>query len=185
MRILNQWYKTWLVLMLFLCSLVLCAGVHGAAEEEQRDITGLINMKECEGVTVTQCEVAKNLINTLKMGEDLTCGACFIHLKALGIAPGEDWSYEDPHKVITQEEMSELIVETHLAYNNGLVRLDGFEAAAGINRFCQDMKGPVVTPAPPEEEEKKADKEAESETETSATPPAGAQESDKQKETSD
>jgi hypothetical protein len=201
MRILDQWYKSWVVLVLFLFTVVPCAGVHGAAEEEQGDILGLIDMKECVGVTVTQCEVAKNLINTLQMGEDLTCGACFIHLKALGIAPGEDWSYEDPHKVITQEEMNELIVETHLAYNNGLVRHDGFEAAARINRFCQDMKGPSATPAPSEQGAEQADKETSmtppsqdtadrapalpEEAEHEETPPAGIQGSDKQKETSD
>ena len=82
MRILDQWHKAWMVLVLFLCFLVPFAGVHGAEEEEQDDIIGLSNVRECEGVVVTQCEVAKNLINTLKMGEDLTCGACFIHLKA-------------------------------------------------------------------------------------------------------
>jgi len=145
MRILNQLLKAWMVLGLFLCILVPFAGVYSATEEEQDDLVGLITVKECEGVTVTQCEVAKNLINTLKMGEDLTCGACFIHLKALDIAPGEDWSYEDPHKLVTRKEMKELIVETHLAYNDGTVRRDGFEAAANINNFCRDMKGPAPT----------------------------------------
>jgi hypothetical protein len=142
-----------MVFALFLCFLVPFAGVHGAAEEEHDDIVGLINVTECEGVAVTQCEVAKNLINTLKMGEDLTCGACFIHLKALGIAPGEDWSYEDPHKVITQKEIEELIFETHRAYNDGTVRSDGFEAAGGINDFCRDMKGPTASASGEQEEE--------------------------------
>lgn len=136
-------HKVWMVLVLSLCFLVPLAVVNGAAEEEQSELAGLVNVKECEGMEVTQCEVAKNLINTLKMGEDLTCGACFIHLQALGIAPGEDWSYEDPHKVMTQKEMKEVILEVQLAYNNGTVRLDGFEAAAGINDFCRNMKGPA------------------------------------------
>jgi hypothetical protein len=138
--------KAWMILVLSLCVLLLFAGVGVAAEEEQKELVGLVNVKECEGVALTQCEVAKNLINTLEMGEDLTCVACFNHLQALGIAPGEDWSYKDPHKVITQEEMKELILEVQQAYNNGTVRLDGFEAAAGINDFCRDMKGP----APPQ-----------------------------------
>jgi hypothetical protein len=143
MRILDQWHKAWMVLVLFLCCLVPFAGVNGAAEEEQSGVAELLTVKACEGVTVTQCEVAKNLINTLKMGEDLTCGACFNHLQALGIAPGADWSYEDPHKVITQKEMKELVIEVQMAYNNGTVRFDGLEAAAGINDFCRDMKGPA------------------------------------------
>jgi hypothetical protein len=141
MRILDQWHKAWMGLVLFLFLSVSFAGVNGAAEE-QNDVAELLTVKECEGVTVTQCEVAKNLINTLKMGEGLTCGACFNHLQALGIAPGADWSYEDPHKEITQKEMKELIIEVQLAYNDGTVRFDGLAAAAGINDFCRDMKGP-------------------------------------------
>ena len=157
----NQLLKAWMVLGLFLCILVPFAGVHSAAEEEQDDLVGLITVKECEGVAVTQCEVAKNLINTLKMGEDLTCGACFIHLKALSIAPGEDWSYEDPHKLVSRKEMKELVIEVQMAYDNGTVRRDGFEAAASINDFCRDMKGPAPaegveteegTPAPTTQE---------------------------------
>jgi hypothetical protein len=132
-----------MIFVLSLCFLLPFAGARGAAGEEQSELAGLVNVKECEGMAVTQCEVAKNLINTLKMGEDLTCGACFIHLQALGIAPGEDWSYEDPHKVMTQKEMKEVILEVQLAYNDGIVRLDGFETAAGINDFCRDMKGPA------------------------------------------
>jgi hypothetical protein len=143
MRIVDQLHKAWMILVLSLCFLVPFAGVHGAAGEEQNELANLVNVKDCEGMTVTQCEVAKNLINTLKMGEDLTCGACFIQLQALGIAPGEDWSYEDPHKVITQKEMKEVVMEVNMAYNNGTVRLDGLDAAVGINDFCRDMKGPV------------------------------------------
>jgi hypothetical protein len=143
MKILDRLYKTLIIILLSLCVLAPFAGVHRAAGEESSELTEIINMKDCEGVTVTQCEVAKSLINTLKMGEDLTCGACFNHLQALGIAPGEDWSYEDPHKVITQKEMKEVVLETNLAYQNGTVRLDGFEAAVEINSFCRDMKGPA------------------------------------------
>lgn len=143
MRILDRMYKTWVILLFSLCVLIPFAGVHVAAQEGQSELAALLNVKECEGMTVTQCEVAKNLINTLQMGEDLTCGACFNHLRALGIAPGEDWSYEDPHKAITQKEMKELIMEVNLAYNNGTVRLDGLVAAEGINNFCRDIKGPA------------------------------------------
>jgi len=143
------------------------AGARGNVEEE-KDSLGLIDVKACEGVEITQCELAKNLINTLKMGEDLTCEACFIHLQALGISPGEDWSYEDPHEVVTLEEIKEVALEVHSAYNDGSVRLDGFEAAAGINRFCRAMKGPSATPAPIEKEEKKAETEAEAETKAEA-----------------
>ena len=156
-RILDRLHKVWMILVLSLCFLVPFAGVCGAAEEEQSELAELVNVKECEGMAVTQCEVAKNLINTLKMGRDLTCGACFIHLQALGIAPGEDWSYEDPHKVMTQKEMKEVLLEVHVAYNNGTVRLDGFEAAAGINDFCRNMTGPVAPPAPSEQEEKETE----------------------------
>jgi len=151
------------------------AGAKEKAEEEKATV-GLVDVKACEGVEITQCELAKNLINTLKMGEDLTCEACFIHLQALGIAPGEDWNYEDPHKVVSVEEIREVALEVHGAYNDGSVRLDGFEAAAGVNRFCRAMKGPSATPAPIEKEEEKAEPateaepqtEAEAETETAA-----------------
>ena len=143
MSILDRLRKAWVILLFSLCLLIPFFGVHVAAQEGQIDIAGLVNVKECEGMTVTQCEVAKNLINTLQMGADLTCGACFNHLYALGIAPGEDWSYEDPHQAITQKEMKELIMEVNLAYNNGTVRLDGLVAAEGINDFCRDIKGPV------------------------------------------
>ena len=145
------------------------AGARGNVEEEKDSLglTGLIDVKACEGVEITQCELAKNLINTLKMGEDLTCESCFIHLQALGISPGEDWGYEDPHKVVTVEEIKEVALEIHGAYNSGSVRLDGFEAAAAVNRFCRDMKGPA-TLVPMEKEEKKAETEAETETKAEA-----------------
>jgi hypothetical protein len=139
------------------------AGAQGKAQED-KDLLGLVDVKECEGVKVTQCELAKNLILSLKMGEDLTCEACFIQLRALGIAPGEDWSYADPHKVITVEEIKELILEIHRAFNDGMVRRDGFEVAGGINGFCRDIKGPTATPAPSEKEKK--------EIEMAPTPPA-------------
>ena len=157
------------------------AEAKGKTEEEKTPV-GLVDVKACEGVEITQCELAKNLINTLKMGQDLTCEACFIHLQALGIAPGEDWNYEDPHRVVSVEEITEVALEVHGAYNDGIVRFDGFEAAAGVNRFCQDMKGPSATPAPSETErqeaktkavtETKTEKEGETEKETSATPPS-------------
>ena len=131
------------VFVVFCCFLVPFAGVHGQGEEEQNDLVRLLNVKECEGVAVTQCEVAKNLILTLMMGEDLTCEASFNHLQALGVAPSEDWSYDDPHKVVTLKEIKELVFEIQEAYKTGTVRLDGFEAAAGINGFCRDMKGPA------------------------------------------
>jgi hypothetical protein len=129
------------------------AGAQGKTEDE-KGMMSLVHVQECEGVQVTQCELAKKLIFTLKMGEDLTCEASFIQLGAVGIAPGEDWSYADPHKVIAVEEIKEMVWEIHRAYNNGMVRLDGFEAAAAINRFCQDIKGPAAVPAPSEKEKK-------------------------------
>ncbi len=122
--------------------------------EDDKVMLGLVNVQECEGVKITQCELAKNLILALKMGEDLTCEACFIQLQSLGIAPGEDWSYADPHKVITVEEIKGMVVAIHRAYNHGMVRSDSFEVAAGINRFCQDIKGPSPLPAPREKEKK-------------------------------
>jgi hypothetical protein len=151
--IVDRLRTAWVILVVTLCTVAPFAGVYVAAQEGQGEIAGLVNVKECEGVTVTQCEVAKNLMNTLQMGEDLTCGACFNHLHALGIAPGQDWSYEDPHKEITQKEMKELIMEVNLAYMNGNVRFDGLEAAAGINDFCREMKGP----APPQGVETEAE----------------------------
>jgi len=155
------------ILLAFFCFMALPAGVHGkTAEEGPKETLGLMDVQECEGVEVTQCELAKNLILTLTMGEDLTCEACFIQLQALGIAPGEDWSYADPHKVVTPAEMKEVVLEVHEAYTAGTVRLDGFEVAADLNRFCRDIKGPSATPAPSEQEKK------EKETETPSTPPS-------------
>jgi len=167
-----------IVIVIMACS-VAVAGAQGKAEAD-KDLLGLVNVQECEGVKVTQCELAKNLILTLKMGEDLTCEACFIQLRALGLAPGEDWSYADPHKVVTVDEIKELVVEIHRAYNDGIVRRDGFEVAGGINGFCRDIKGPTATPAPSKKEKK--------ETEMAPTPstqepkdqgPAPAQEPEK------
>jgi hypothetical protein len=149
--------------------------------EANKDVLGPVDVKECEGIKVTQCEIAKNLVLVLKMGEDLTCEGCFIQLRALDIAPGEDWSYADPHKVITVEEIKEMLVEIHRAYNEGMVRLDGFEVAARINGFCRDIKGPASVPAPTEKEKK--------ETEMTPTPeskdqgPAPAQAPEKQEGT--
>lgn len=200
MRVVDQLHKAWMILVLSLCFLVLFAGVRSAAGEEQNELAELVNVKDCEGMTVTQCEVAKNLINTLKMGEDLTCGACFIQLQALGIAPGEDWSYEDPHKEMTQKEMKEVILEVQLAYGNGIVRLDGLEAAAGINEFCKDMKGPAALPAPSEQQKKETGMQstaplqgpqdqgpapAEETEQKEDTPASGPQESGMQKETNE
>jgi hypothetical protein len=150
-------YNICWVFVVMCCFLVPSAGVYGAEEQEKYGLIGLIDVSECEGVEVTQCELAKNLIINLRMGEDLTCEACFIHLQALGIAPGEDWSYEDPHKVVTLDEMKEVILKAHQAYNDGTVRLDGFEVAAGISDFCRAMKGPSATPAPGEQEKKETE----------------------------
>jgi len=153
----HRLYNICVVFAAFCCFLVPFAGVHGAGEQEEYGLVGLIDVSECEGMRVTQCELAKNLIITLRMGEDLTCEACFVHLQALGIAPGEDWSYEDPHKVVTLDEMKEVILEVHQAYRDGTVRLDGFEAAAGINGFCRAMKGPTSAPAPSGQEKKETE----------------------------
>jgi hypothetical protein len=151
-----------IVIWIIACSAAL-AGAQGKTEDDKA-LLGPIQLQECEGVKVTQCELAKNLILTLKMGEDLTCEASFIQIQSLGIAPGEDWSYADPHKVVTVDEIKEIVLKIHRAYNGGMVRLDGFEVAAGINRFCRDIKGPAVIPAPREKEKK--------ETEMAPAPPA-------------
>jgi hypothetical protein len=132
---------------------VALAGAQGKIGDDT-DMLGLVNVQECEGVKLTQCEAAKNLIFTLKMGEDLTCESCFVQLRALGIAPGEDWSYADPNTVITVEEIKGMVLEIHRAYNRGMVRLDGFEVAAAVNRFCRDIKGPAAVPVPREKEKK-------------------------------
>ncbi|MCJ7663794.1 MAG: hypothetical protein MUO24_06095 [Desulfobacterales bacterium] len=152
-----------IIFIVIVCFSVAFAGAQGKAQED-KDLLGLVDVKECEGVKVTQCELAKNLILSLKMGEDLTCEACFIQLRALGIAPVEDWSYADPHKVVSAEEIREVVVEIHRAYTDGTVRSDGFEVAAGINGFCREIKGPTATPAPSEKEKK--------ETEMVPAPPA-------------
>ena len=151
-----------IVIWIIACSATL-AGAQGKTEDDKA-LLGLIQLQECEGVKVTQCELAKNLILTLKMGEDLTCEASFIQIQSLGIAPGEDWSYADPHKVVTVDEIKEIVLEIHRAYDNGMVRFDGFEVAAGINLFCRDIKGPAAIPAPSEKEKK--------ETEMTPAPPA-------------
>jgi len=155
MRLVGRFHTVCMVFVSAFCFTALPVGAQGktAQQEGPAGYEGLINVKACIGVEVTQCELAKNLILTLKMGEDLTCEACFIQLQALGIAPGEDWSYADPHTVVTMEEMKEVVLGVHGAYNAGTVRLDGFEAAADINRFCRDIKGPAATPAPSEQEE--------------------------------
>ena len=176
MRFLGRFHTLYIVLISAFCFTALPLGVQGeTAHKESADYEGLINVKECAGVEVTQCELAKNLILTLKMGEDLTCEACFIQLQALGIAPGEDWSYADPHTVVTLEEMKEVVVEVHDAYNAGTVRLDGFEAATDINRFCQDIKGPSAAPAPSEQKKEETETPSASPStkpQEDATPPA-------------
>src|SRR4030043_1077328 len=136
-----------IVIWIIACSAPL-AGAQGKTEDDKA-LLGLIQLQECEGVKVTQCELAKNLILTLKMGEDLTCEASFIQIQSLGIAPGEDWNYADPHTVVTVDEIKEIVLEIHRAYDNGMVRFDGFEVAAGINRFCRGIRGPGAVPAPP------------------------------------
>ncbi len=154
--------KFTIVIWIIACAVAL-AGAQGKTEDDKA-LLGPVQLQECEGVTLTQCELAKNLILTLKMGDDLTCEASFIQIQSLGIAPGEDWSYADPHKVVTVDEIKEIVLEIHRAYNNGMVRLDGFEVAAGINRFCRDIKGPSAIPVPSKKDKK--------ETETAPAPPA-------------
>jgi hypothetical protein len=167
------------------------AGAQGKTEDDKA-MLGLANVQECEGVKVTQCELAKNLILALKMGDDLTCEGCFIQLRALDIAPGGDWSYADPHKVITVEEIKEIVLKIHRAYNYGMVRLDGFEVAAGINRFCRDIKGPAAMPAPGEKNKKETEMApapqppqepapSEEPGKNESAPPSGTQGSDTQK----
>ncbi|MBW2040032.1 MAG: hypothetical protein JRI46_10665 [Deltaproteobacteria bacterium] len=139
-------------IILSICLVTPLAGAQGKVEKGEKDLSGVIDVKGCEGMELTQCELAKNLITTLKMGEDLTCEEGFVHLRALDIAPGEDWSYEDPHKAVTLEEIKDVIMDAHQAYNEGNVPLDGFAVAEEINRFCLDMKGPP--PASSEAEKK-------------------------------
>jgi hypothetical protein len=184
-----------IVIWIIACSAAL-AGAQGKPEDDKASL-GLVQLQECEGVKLTQCELAKDLILTLKMGEDLTCEASFIQIQSLGIAPGEDWSYADPHKVITVDEIKEIVLEIQRAYNNGMVRFDGFEVAAGINRFCQDIKGPSAVLAPGKKEKKETEmppaslapqpKEqspasAQEPEKREAEPPSGTQGSDTQKE---
>jgi hypothetical protein len=156
MSVLGRLRIGYIFFIVVIVSFAAFSGVQGKVNKE-KDPAGLadVDVKACEGVQVTQCELANNLILTLKMGEDLTCEACFISLQALGIAPGEDWSYDDPHKVVTPEEIKEVVLEIHKAYNEGTVRVDGFVAAAAINRFCQDIKGPSAPPSTGTEEKKK------------------------------
>jgi len=149
--------RGYIIFIVIISFSVAFAGAQGQAKEEDKDLLGLVDVKECEGIKVTQCELAKNLILSLKMGEDLTCEACFIQLRALGIAPGDDWSYKDPHTVAAVEEIREVVVEIHRAYNDGTVRRDGFEAAGGINGFCREIKGPTAPPAPSEKEKKETE----------------------------
>ncbi|MBN1255794.1 MAG: hypothetical protein JXA50_11020 [Deltaproteobacteria bacterium] len=177
MDIANRLSKICIVAMMVIFFCAVLAGAQGKTEEN-KELMGLVEVKECEGVGVSHCELAKNLVLTLKMGEDLICEACFIQLQALGIAPGEEWSYADPHKVVTQEDIQEVALEIHRAYNNGMVRVDGFVAAAGINSFCRDIKG--ISP-PPEKEEKGQPEKQPEEQPTTATPPQ-AEETGVQKE---
>jgi hypothetical protein len=184
-----------IVIWVIACSAAL-AGAQGKAEDDKA-LLGLVQLQECEGIKVTQCELAKDLILTLKMGEDLTCEASFIQIQSLGIAPGEDWSYADPHKVITVDEIKEIVLEIQRAYNNGMVRFDGFAVAAGINRFCRDIKGPSailppgkkekketeMTPASPAPQPQEQGPASAQEPEgKEAAPPSGTQGSDTQKE---
>ena len=172
MRLVGRFYTIYMILICSFCLAALPVGAQGkTAHEASADYEGLIDVKECAGVEVTQCELAKNLILTLKMGEDLTCEACFIQLQALSIAPGEDWSYADPHAVVTLEEMKEVVVEVHDAFNRGTVRLDGSEVAADINGFCRDIKGPSATPVPSEQEEKATETETEAPSVSPSTKP--------------
>ncbi len=184
-----------IVIWIIACSVAL-VGAQGKTEDDKA-LLGPVQLQECEGVTLTQCELAKDLILTLKMGDDLTCEASFIQLRALNIAPEEDWSYADPHKVVTVDEIKEVVLEIHRAYNNGMVRLDGFEVAAAINRFCRDIKGPSatltprekekketeVTPASPEPQPKEQDPApAQGPEKKEGPPPSGTQGSDTQKD---
>ena len=89
---------------------------------------------------MTQCELARELIAALKMGEDLMCDESFAHLMALGIAPGNGWSYEDSYEVVPFEEIKDVIMDVQHAHKQGNVSLDGFAVAEEINRFCLDMR---------------------------------------------
>ena len=178
MGLLARFYKVYIVCSVLIFSIAAVAGVYGEDVVQETGI--VVEVKECEGVELTQCELAKNLILTLKMGEDLTCEACFISLRALGIAPGEDWSYADPHRVITQQEIMEVLAKIHPAYNKGMVRIDTIEVTAGINIFCQGIKGPSATPPATSAVEKK--KEDVKQEEIKSAPPSAQAPETQQKE---
>jgi hypothetical protein len=149
-------YKNYIVFCMVISFLALGAGGVYAADVGKE---GEIGVKECEGVQLTQCELAKNLILSLKMGEDLPCEACFISLGAIDIAPSGDWNYADPHKVITLPEITEILAKIHSAYIKGMVRQDASEVATGINSFCRGIKGsPTPSSASDVPEMKKEDK---------------------------
>jgi hypothetical protein len=181
MRYWGQCHGRYIVVIVVILVFAAFTAVQGKAEGKSGLLSlADVDVKGCEGVVVTQCELAKNIILTLKMGEDLTCEACFVSLGALGIAPGEDWSYDDPHKVVTPDEIKEVVLEIHRAYNEGTVRLDGFETAAAINRFCQDIKGPTAPPPTGTEEKPKGEGGQQEEKPVPATiPTPGTQEEGK------
>jgi hypothetical protein len=179
MSIVNRLCKSCIVAVMVVVLCAVFAGAQGKTEGD-KELLGLVEVKECEGMGLSHCELAKNLVLTLKMGEDLTCEACFVQLQALGIAPGEEWSYADPHKVVTQEDIQEVMLEIHRAYNNGMVRLDGFVAAASINSFCRDIKG--ASPPPAKEEEKQPEKQREEQPTTPQTMESDVQKEKKQPE---
>jgi hypothetical protein len=160
-------YKNYIVFCILICFMAAAVGVYAADTVKE---TGEIGVKECEGVELTQCELAKNVILTLKMGEDLPCEACFISLGAIDITPGGDWNYADPHRVVTPPEMTEILAKIHSAYIKGMVRQDASEVAMGINSFCRGIKGPPATPPASDAMEKKKDEMKQNETKSS---PAG------------
>jgi hypothetical protein len=160
-------YKNYIVLSTVIFFLVGVGRLYAADAGKE----GEVGVKECEGVQLTQCELAKNLILTLKMGEDLPCDACFISLGGIDIAPGSDWSYADPHKVITLTEITEILVKIHSAYTKGMVRQDASEVVTGINNFCRGIKG--TSPPPPASDVTERKKENTKQDETKS-PPAGA-----------
>lgn len=140
MDVTNRFCIGLIALMLFLCVLTPLADAKGKLKEGERDIFSLIDLKGCAGAGLTQCELAMNLLAALKMGGNVSCQEGFVHLRALGIAPGQDWSYEHPHRVVTPTEIKDVIMDVHRAYNDGNVRLDGFAVAEEVNRLCSDIK---------------------------------------------
>jgi hypothetical protein len=152
MGLLTRFYKAYIVFCTGIFFFAAAAGVYAADAVKE---TGEMGVKECEGVELTQCELAKNLILTLKMGEDLTCEACFISLRAIDIAPGADWNYADPHKVIMVPEITAILAKIHSAYTKGMVRHDALDVAAGLNSFCRGIKGPSTPPPASDVTEKK------------------------------